>query len=81
MPRIQQLDLLVADLIAAGEVVERTPTGLLIRRGPHFLTRIGRSEFSRFQGFFCKKRLFAGLPAGRPLHRCEGGSICLLSDN
>ena len=51
MPHIQQLDPHVADLIAAGEVVERQPSPCSAGRGPLDLIQIARSESGRFQGF------------------------------
>ena len=51
MPHIQQLDPHVADLIAAGEVVERRPNPRSAGRGPQNLIQIARSESGRFQGF------------------------------
>ena len=51
MPHIQQLDPHVADLIAAGEVVERLPGPPGAARGPRDFTQIGRRESARFQGF------------------------------
>ena len=45
MPNIQILDLHVADLIAAGEVVERSPANVPFAGGPFHFYILGGSEF------------------------------------
>ncbi len=45
MPDIHVLPSHVADLIAAGEVVERFPSERAVRRGPLLILILGGSEF------------------------------------
>ena len=51
MPHIQQLDPHVADLIAAGEVVERLPGPPGAGPGPPGFPQIGRGGSAPFPGF------------------------------
>ena len=68
MAVIKQLGPHVADLIAAGEVVERAPVDCSPRR-----KGIPPAEILRL-----RLRIYAGFPAGGAL-RPKGGSVCLTS--
>ena len=67
MPHIEVLDSHVADLIAAGEAVERSPANGAFAGGPFGFDILGGSEFRLWKFFTCG---FEFAPDSRrgPLH-------------
>ena len=74
MPNIQVLDPHVADLIAAGEVVERFPSERAIRRGPLLILILGGSEF-RLREMFCSAKHIRAPPGASRLRRVPNSSF------